>query len=240
MEMKLESDCLDFEEINALAGDLAPAYRRPRDPFGRPTAVIALDACGRVWARPTTDECGQTWDEADGRTQVVPIYGAASGNQIIEFLATYLDKLEAVHVGHKVVWDGDHHVGHLTEEAADALEQITFEAREYGFEWMAPPHVDIWDWLFESRNLTNVWSANRSLTEVIHEVEQEIQDLAEGVVDGDIRQCLIDAAYIQFIESEEPQIGASHVTALLEAGRITEDEARLCLKVQSDIARAGR
>ncbi|MBD3262531.1 MAG: hypothetical protein GF334_12835 [Candidatus Altiarchaeales archaeon] len=70
------------------------------------------------------------------------------GRKLKEFLEERVEDLEEIINGFETVWNGNNHVGRLTEDAEDALQdiQMTMEDKFSRYAYSLPQYWDVWDW----------------------------------------------------------------------------------------------
>jgi hypothetical protein len=209
--------------IDNLSG-IAPLFHRYPGQTSPQPAYIEMTEDGEVSA----DYSGEIGNAVPmyvwhGRTLRWSVPSDVRGEALAEFLADpeTLALLERVHAGHVVDWDGNNHVGSLSDDARDASEGLDrlIERELIGAEAAVRP---VGDWLWSSCTLLQHWQ-NQPLAEAVREIEDGAE--IEGVLlDGDIEDELLDMA-AHWLETGRAGLTSAHITALIEHGQITDDEA---------------
>jgi hypothetical protein len=164
-----------------------------------------------------------------GRTLQFAVQHNISG----EALADYLEsdegraRMQAIHDGHDVQWDGSNYCGRLNDEAQAAVERL--EADLAGLDTVEIYTAAEW---FENSPLLELWSsgtaaaaaktlrdetdinidAHQHLNASVIDIEEYLIELAAGLADASLRY-------------DEAMINNAHLDALIDAGRVTDDEA---------------
>lgn len=204
--------------------DPAPLYLRYPMQTAPQSAMIEMDEHGEVSAG-TNGEIGNAvpayvWH---GRTLRWDVPAAVRGDALAELLrGDALPLLERVHAGHSVDWDGSNHVGRLDDDAQDAsyaLQRLIDRDLRDNSACVAVWRVG--DWLWSSCSLDQHWS-DQPLADVAATLEDEAT--RDGVMlDGDVAESLLGQA-MYYYEDGRP-LTATHLGALVAAGRITQDQA---------------
>jgi hypothetical protein len=208
-----------------LRNETAPLYNRyPRQTNAQP-AYIALDEHGNVCAA-TDPEIGNgvPFDVWHRRALRWYIPASVRGDVLADFLesAEVVTLLERVHIGHSVEWDGNNHVGSLDDDAQSASDEfITLIEESFSDDDVAT----VWpvdEWLFGGCTLRDHWPNEKTLDEVVAELESEAE--SENIyIDGDVETALLDNAAWRF-EQKPDELGRVHVDALLANDRISQDD----------------
>ena len=217
---------LNFEQIMALADDEAPLYCKLRGQINPQPARIYLYMDGSVCADYSVEiGNGRPADEWNGVTLTWNITPFLSGNKIIELLTedeTIVELLGRVYDGHDREWDGSNWVGTLTNDAQDAHDRLVRIFDEIDGD------VEVWsveDWLFSSCSLRDNWPVENTLAKAVNAAEDSILNSDSNIVlNGDIKEVLLEYA-LDYAQRGKPGLGETHLSALLEHGMITQEDA---------------
>lgn len=213
-----------------LRGHVAPLYRRyPQQSQPQP-AYITITEDGDVSAGHS-GEVGDAVPMAvwHHRTLRVPVHAAMLGDALADLLESAEARalLERIHAGHSIEWDGSNHVGRLSDDARAALDDLHTLVRDAGEDTSMLAEVWTADaWLGTANDLLDVWPAGEPLDAAV----KRLEDLAAGagvVIDGDIRESLLDVA-ARMHERGEDGLSREHLDALVKADRITRTDADAC------------
>ena len=197
----------------------APLYRRYPDQSEAQPAHIYIDADGEV-AADIDGEIGgavpmAVWHRRVLRVSCPPDVNGRALRDYLEGIGRPL--LERVHAGHTVHWDGSNYVGHLDDDARDALDRLERELADLDLD-------DVWavdDWLWTANSLSTLWT-NEQLDDVVERLER--QALADKIhLDGDVRQALLDQALRDLDHGRD--VTRAHLEALVDEGMITQERA---------------
>ena len=131
-------------DLDALRAKAAPVYHRYPQQISAQPAYIEMDEDGAV---------SVDWDSSIGngvpmsvwhnRTLRWSIPNTLTGAALADFLGRddVQALLERVHAGHSVAWDGSNHVGRLTQDAADAGDDLEHLCETT---WDEDEHARIW------------------------------------------------------------------------------------------------
>lgn len=205
--------------------DLAPLYYRYPGQINPQPAHIEMDEDGEVsasWDGSTGGTPAHVWH---GRTLRWAVPANMRGIAVADLLeGQALPLLQRVRAGHSVDWDGSNHRGHLTDDARDAseaLESLCYQLQDEQAD-MAPVW-DVGDWLFTSCSLDQHWH-HQPLADAVATIEADAQ--REGVtLVGDVAECLLSDAESKFDEGGGDGLTAAHLAALVQSGRIAQDQA---------------
>ena len=208
--------------LASLRGSVAPlSHTNPHYPQQLP-AYVELAEDGEItagWSGGIGN--GVPMDVWNGRTLRMSVPHNVNGPDLADYLeGEGIGLLEAIHAGHSVRWDGSNHVGRLTDAAHVAKEKL--EEALLAFD----STVQIWtahEYLFNANTLRGLW-LGRSLDDVVDELELEAEGF-DGVIEGDLRDALLDAAERAFDAIGDDGLDEYHIASLLEDGRITQAQA---------------
>lgn len=155
------------------------------------------------------------------RTLRVPVAAEVDCADLAAYLrGGGLPLLQAIHNGHSVHWDGSNHVGALTDEAEQALEDLADGLQDL-------PTVEVWtveDWLYGcGQTLADTWPADQTLDQAVAEC-QASYSATPGVVLGDARRALLNRARDEWRE-HPGNLARVHVDALRECGFLSALQA---------------
>lgn len=212
---------------DTLRGHAAPLYHQyPQQSQPQP-AYITITEDGDVSTGYSGEVGGAVpmavWHH---RTLRVPVHAAMRGDALADLLESAEARalLERIHAGHSIEWDGSNHVGRLTDDATAALDELTTLVRDAGEDTSMLAEVWTADaWLWAANELLDVWPVGETLDAAVERLEAEAAD-ADVVIDGDIRQSLLDMA-ARMHEQGEDGLSREHLDALVDAGRITRADA---------------
>jgi len=114
-----------------------------------------------------------------GRTLQILIPAAALQREIEQFIESHMADFQIINDGHSVEWDGSNHVGNLTDEARDMLDDLSTAAME---EIGCANVYDSYDYVTDS-GWADAWPKNCTLAQAVEEFEDNI-DTDDYVPDG--------------------------------------------------------
>lgn len=209
-------------QLDNLADNLAPLYHRYPGQTGPQPAYVQLDEDGDV----TADWSGEIGNAVPmhvwhGRTLRWGVSESVRCDVLAELLrGDALPLLERIYAGHSVEWNGHNHVGRLdndAQEASDALERMLADLSGEAHQAQV---WDVGDWL--QCSLDQVWT-DQPLADAAEAVDADAA--AQGaVLEGDTAEALLDMAE-RMLDTGRDGLTAAHIAALVEAGRITQDDA---------------
>lgn len=210
-----------------LRGHVAPLYRRYLQQSQPQPAYITITEDGDVSAGHS-GEVGDAVPMAvwHHRTLRVPVHAAMLGDALADLLesAEVRALLVRIHAGHSIEWDGSNHVGRLTDDAKAALDELTTLVRDAGEDMSMLAEVwTAYAWLWTANDLLDVWRADETLDAAVKRLEDQAAG-AGAVIDGDIRESLLDMA-ARMHERGEDGLSREHIDALVADGRITRADA---------------
>lgn len=181
-------------KIDSLRDEVAPLYLKYDREINPQGAYIEIDEDGEVTASSNA-EIGNgipnfVWH---GRTRRIPCPYGVVGSSLADYLEGDEGKelLERIHVGHTVEWDGNNHVGSVTEDAQEAERELERALQEL-------PQATIYtaeEWI-EHDVLSNVWPVGKTLAEAA-ELSSTPKE-AHQVIDGDMEEAIMDKAEGKF------------------------------------------
>jgi len=210
--------------LASLRGSVAPLSHTYPKQINRQPAYVELAEDGEITAGWSGEiGSGVPMDVWNDRTLRMSVPHNVNGPDLADYLeGEGIGLLEAIHAGHSVRWDGSDHVGRLTDAARVAKEKL--EEALLAFD----STVEVWtadEYLFNANTLRDLW-LGRSLDDVVYELKLEAEGF-DGVIKGDLRDALLDAAERAFDASGDDGLDEYHIAALLEDGRITQAQADL-------------
>jgi hypothetical protein len=203
--------------------DLAPLYCKYPDQVRPQPAYVMLDDDGEVTA-DWSGEIGSStpmrcWHGVDMRWSVA---AAIKPIALIDYLqGEALPLLERIHAGHSVDWDGNNHVGSLSDDAQEASDDLRIGLEMFGYEYDRIAVWDVSEWLFNCNKLTDHWR-DQSLDEAVTSIEAGATSESVKLL-GDVRDELLDEVERRFDEAGD-ELTDVHVAALLADGRITQEQ----------------
>lgn len=213
---------INTEAIEAMRDAEAPLYHQyPRECMPQP-AYIEMDEDGVVsaeWDVETANAVPMAvWNS---RTLRFPLRPNISGHSLYDLVMgeKVMGLLERIHAGHTVAWDGNNNSGSLDDDAIEA---------QYALERLlddAPQDIEVWEaaeWLFSTNTLLATWDGKKGIDEVVSDCEV-YRDVGSIII-GDLKSAILDEAH-QVFENEETGLTDLHLSTLVEAGRITQDQA---------------
>lgn len=210
-------------DTSNLRGEIAPLYNRYSRQTNPQPAYVYLTEDGDVGA-DYSGEIGNSVPMAvwNNRTLHWGVKSDINGNLLADFLENEARPLlEKVHEGHEVDWDGNNHVGLLSDEAKIAAEQLQdmldnlWQNGEGGV-WK----VDSW---LDGVGLLENWPEGIPLATAIADIESSASE-ENVVLDGDIEEYLLDSAENYFDRKPET-LSWVHVKTLVDEGRISKEDA---------------
>lgn len=213
--------------LDNLRGEIAPLYHRYPNQTNAQDAYVEMTEDGEVSADYSGEiGNGMPMSVWHGCTLRWSVPSDVRGNELADLLGTdeAIALLERIYAGHSVEWDGSNHTGGLDDDAqaaSEALQDLLNDNLNTGNDG-----AGVWgvrDWI-DAAGLRAWWEDGQSLADAVTKIEDEAE--SEQVhLDGDIEAELLDWAY-SYWERDEPGLSRDHLDALIEDGRITDEEAQ--------------
>lgn len=150
----------------------------------------------------------KVWLNRTLRFSVTPYLSRAAALELLDN-PEIIALLERIHAGHSVEWDGNNHVGQLTEDAQEAEMELQESLQTLD----SDPESQVWDahdWVFAngSNSLYDVWPKDEPFDEACKRLEEEAEE--EGVT----LKGTVSDAIIQYLEGEDQdELEGEHLKA---------------------------
>jgi hypothetical protein len=180
---------INITRIEALRSERAPVLYWAASEHRLGRAYLCLDRDGDVYVEtehPSTNSFSA--DVWHGRVLRWGITPNVSGSRLYAFVLDILPIIERVHAGHEIIWDGNHYIGRLTEDAQEAAEDVAVACERLGGD------VDVWhvsDWLADYH-----LPEDASIEQEAREIEADAEGTGVYLV-GDVR------SYLERLREEE-------------------------------------
>lgn len=216
---------INTSAVEELRKEIAPLHHQYPGQCSVQPAYLELYEDGSVSADWDGEIGGGTpMNVWNGRSIRWSLPDSLTGEAVADFLARedVAALLARIHEGHSVEWDGSNNVGRLTEDAAEAqqdLEQLiqSNPFSESDFAWVMTAR----EWAFGEQNVAEVWpDQSETLEAVAARVEHDtIHADARIVLTTKMQDAFLDEIEEAY-DRERDYLRPHHIAALEEAGRI--------------------
>jgi hypothetical protein len=154
------------------------------------------------------------WHQRTLRWAVSPYISKEACEELLED-EEVLELLNRVHNGHYVGWDGNNHVGTLSDDASEASDMLRV-LLDQKYNQNLEAHAQVWDaldWITAEglNSLAAVWPPDESFDVAVERLESETE--AAGVVLSDS----IESALITALKMEDPDdLKGEHLKAYMK------------------------
>lgn len=189
-------------------------------------AYVQLTEDGTVSAYASGEIGGgapaHVWHNRTLRWSINPSVDAVALADWIHADEDVLELLERVHAGHDVAWDGSNMRGSLDADATAASEQLERVITEFGETYT----IAVWQSAeyIQSASLTDLWPVGQTLADAATAIVQTAQSNGDYIQDS-MSDALLDRAEGLFDEDGNDALQDHHVAALVESGRINQEQA---------------
>lgn len=212
---------------NLKSSEAAPLYERYKGQHKPQRASITITEDGDVYAEVSGNVGGGTTpDKWHGRTieiSVPPLSNGASVAAVLESAEGSV-LLNLIHEGHSVEWDGHNNVGTLDEDAQAAISELEDILSDVTLDEVHEVDAYLCDQPF-----SELWKGDQTLSKAEDTILSGLDSQSDSgglvCIYGDIEEHLLERA-LEIVENEEDGLSQTHLDALVEAGRIDQDEAK--------------
>ena len=142
--------------------------------------VVTADSSGEIGG-------GIPFSVFHGRTRRIGCSSTVSGPALQAYLESDgLKLLERIHEGHEIHWDGNNHVGTLTDDAQEAEAEL-----ENALQEIEQANVCEVENYLEHCTLEEIWLPQKSLAEIVEAIEADAK-ANHTVLEGDVGKYIIE------------------------------------------------
>lgn len=216
---------------DVLEGQIAPVYKHYNGQHTAQPAYVYMDENGVVDATYNPEINGTPMEIFHGQQLSWAIPADISGDELVDFFQKpeIRAALREIHDGHTVEWDGNNHVGRLTEAAQNASGRLKELCDDLRLEERSAIWNSAGEW-FGDVSIKEIWPANLTLDEAVASVISITSGERCLFDDDEIRKEIIEQA-VDAVANSEEGLSRNQVLSLVAIGEVDEDEAADYLSV---------